>query len=153
MKALVQRVNRARVTVEGRESGAIGRGLLVLAGVTHGDSAEDADWLAGRIAGLRVFPDGDQPMHLDVRQVEGAVLVVPQFTLYADARRGRRPDFMAAARPEQAAPLIDRFCSALSAEGVPVQRGVFQAHMRVELENDGPVTLMIESPPRAEAKS
>lgn len=153
MRALVQRVNRARVTAEGRESGAIGRGLLVLAGVTHADSAQDADWLAGRVAGLRVFPDGDQPMHLDVRQVKGAVLVVPQFTLYADARRGRRPDFLAAARPEHAAPLIDRFCSALVSEGVPVERGVFQAHMQVELENDGPITLMIESPARAEEKS
>jgi len=145
----VQRVNRARVTVEGRGSGAIGRGLLVFAGVTHGDSSSDADWLATRVAGLRVFPDADQPMHLDVRQVKGAVLVVPQFTLYADARRGRRPDFVAAARPEHAAPLIERFCATLVSEGVPVERGVFQVHMQVELENDGPVTLLIESPVRA----
>jgi D-tyrosyl-tRNA(Tyr) deacylase len=149
VRALVQRVNRARVTVAGRESGAIGRGLLVFAGVTHGDASSDADWLAARVAGLRVFPDGDQPMHLDVRQVKGAVLVVPQFTLYADARRGRRPDFVAAARPEHAAPLIERFCATLASEGVPVERGVFQAHMQVELENDGPVTLLIESPVRA----
>jgi len=146
VRALVQRVNRARVTVDERESGAIGRGLLVLAGVTHGDTDADADWLASRVAGLRVFPEGEHPMHLDVRQVKGAVLVVPQFTLYADARRGRRPDFAAAARPEQAAPLIERFCATLAAEGVPVERGVFQAHMKVELENDGPVTVMIESP-------
>ena len=148
----MQRVSRARVTVDGRESGAIERGLLVFAGVTHRDAAADADWMAVRLAGLRVFPDGEQPMHLDVRQVNGAALVVPQFTLYADARRGRRPDFTAAARPEQAAPLIERLCTSLAGEGVRVERGVFQAHMRVELENDGPVTLMIESPVRTEPK-
>ena len=146
MRALVQRVAHARVTVEGRERGAIERGLLVLVGATHGDSDAQADWLAARVAGLRVFPDGEGRMNMDVRDAGGAALVVPQFTLYGDARHGRRPDFTAAARPEAAEPLIERFCAALAQAGVRVERGVFRAHMRVELLNDGPVTLMIESP-------
>lgn len=146
MRALVQRVTRARVTVAGRVTGAIGRGLTAFAGVTHADLEADADWLARKVAGLRVFPEGEKPMQLDVREVAGAVLVVPQFTLYADARRGRRPDFVAAAEPARAEPLVDRFCAVLAAEGVRVERGVFRAHMEVELVNDGPVTLWIESP-------
>ena len=153
MRALVQRVAEASVTVESRVTGRIATGLVALVGATHDDRPEDADWLARKVAGLRVFADDGGHMNRDVREAGGAVLVVPQFTLYADARRGRRPDFMAAARPEHAAPLIDRFCSALVSEGVPVERGVFQAHMQVELENDGPITLMIESPARAEEKS
>lgn len=142
----MQRVNRASVSVEGEVRGRIDRGLLVLVGVTHSDRERDADWIARRVAGLRVFPEGDSPMHRDVREVGGRCLVVPQFTLYGDTRRGRRPDWIAAARPEYAAPLVDRFCATLVTEGVPVERGVFQAHMRVELENDGPVTLLVESP-------
>ncbi len=150
MRALLQRVTRARVTVDGRVTGAIGAGLVALLGVTHDDTAEDADWMARKVSGLRCFPEGDRPMHRDVREAGGAVLVVPQFTLYADTRQGRRPDFVAAARPEHAAPLVDRFCATLAAERVPVERGVFQAHMEVELVNDGPVTLMVESPRRGE---
>jgi len=146
VRALVQRVDRARVTVAGRVTGEIARGLCVFAGVTHDDRESDADWLARRVAGLRVFAEGEQPMHRDVREVGGAVLVVPQFTLYADARRGRRPDFVAAAKPEHAEPLIDRFCTTLAAAGVTLARGVFRAHMSVELVNDGPVTLWVESP-------
>lgn len=146
MRALVQRVARARVTVEGRVSGGIERGLLVLLGATHGDGEAQADWLAGKIAGLRVFADAEGRMNLDVREAGGAALVVPQFTLYGDARRGRRPDFTAAARPEHAEPLVERFCAALAAEGVRIERGVFRAHMEVELVNDGPVTVMIETP-------
>jgi D-tyrosyl-tRNA(Tyr) deacylase len=134
------------VTGEGRVRGEIARGLVALIGVTHDDREGDADWLARRVAGLRVFPEGDRPMQLDVREVGGGCLVVPQFTLYGDTRRGRRPDYVAAARPEHAAPLVERFCATLAAEGVPVARGVFQAHMVVELVNDGPVTLMVESP-------
>jgi len=145
MRALVQRVERARVTVEGRVTGEIARGLTAFAGVTQADRADDADWLARRVAGLRVFAEGDRPMHLDVREVGGAVLVVPQFTLYAETRRGRRPDFVAAADPAHAEPLIERFCATLSAEGVRVERGVFRAHMSVELVNDGPVTLLLDS--------
>jgi D-tyrosyl-tRNA(Tyr) deacylase len=146
VRALVQRASRARVTVDDRATGEIGRGLVVLVGVTHDDREGDADWLARRIAGLRVFPEGEKPMQLDVREVGGACLVVPQFTLYGDTRRGRRPDFVAAAAPQHAEPLIERFCATLATEGVVVARGVFQAHMQVELTNDGPVTLMVESP-------
>jgi D-tyrosyl-tRNA(Tyr) deacylase len=145
MRALIQRVRRASVLVEGRVTGAIERGLLVLVGATHADGPGQADALARKVAGLRVFADDDGHMNLDLRGVSGAVLVVPQFTLYGDARRGRRPDFVKAARPEQAEPLFERFCSTLAAEGLPVERGVFRAHMEVELVNDGPVTLMLES--------
>jgi D-aminoacyl-tRNA deacylase len=146
MRALLQRVARARVRAGGAVAGEIGRGLLVLLGVTHADSENEADALARKVAGLRVFEDAAGRMNLDVRDAGGGVLVVPQFTLYADARRGRRPDFIAAARPEQAEPLFQRFCGALAAQAVPVERGVFRAHMEVELLNDGPVTLMLEIP-------
>ena len=151
MKALIQRVSRACVRVEGRITGEIGRGLLVLVGATQGDTGDDADWLAGKVAGLRVFDDGAGHMNLDVQHAGGGLLVVPQFTLYGDTRRGRRPDFTRAARPEHAEPLIERFCAALARNGVHVERGVFRAHMEVELVNDGPVTLCVESPlePRA----
>ena len=146
MRALVQRVARASVTVDGRVTGAIAGGLLVLVGATHGDGEPEARWLAGKVAGLRVFADGEGKMNLDVRDADGGCLVVPQFTLYGDARHGRRPEFTAAARPEHAEPLVDCFCSGLLAAGVHVERGVFRAHMQVELLNDGPVTLMLETP-------
>jgi D-tyrosyl-tRNA(Tyr) deacylase len=147
VRALVQRVSRARVTVEGRVRGEIAHGLLVLLGARHEDRDGDAAWTAHKIAGLRIFGDDAGLMNRDVREAKGGALVVPQFTLYADTRRGRRPEFLAAARPEQAEPLFEHFCAALAAEGVNVARGVFRAHMQVELTNDGPVTLMIESPP------
>ncbi len=153
MRALVQRVLRARCTTGGHLTGEIAGGLLVLLGAATDDQAEDADWLANKIAGLRIFADDQGHMNRDVRQAGGAALVVPQFTLYADARHGRRPDFTAAARPEQAEPLCQRFSAALEACGVPVSRGVFRAHMEIELVNDGPVTLMIESPGRASGPS
>ena len=146
MRALLQRVSRASVTVDGRRTGEIGRGLLVLLGAAPGDGEEQAAWLAQKIAGLRVFADAAGLMNLDLAQVGGAVLVVPQFTLYGDARRGRRPDFTGAARPDQAEPLFERFCALLEARGLPVRRGVFGALMAVELVNDGPVTLLLESP-------
>jgi D-aminoacyl-tRNA deacylase len=146
MRALVQRVAHARVSVEGRIAGEIGAGLLVLLGATHADGEEEAAWLARKLAGLRVFGDGKGLMNLDLRQTGGAALVVPQFTLYGDVRHGRRPDFTGAARPEQAEPLFERCCALLAAQGVPVQRGVFGAHMVVELVNDGPVTLLVETP-------
>jgi D-tyrosyl-tRNA(Tyr) deacylase len=146
VRALIQRVTRAEVTVEGRSTGRIGAGLLVLLGVTHQDGPDDVAWLARRIAGLRVFADAEGRMNLNLSASGGAALVVPQFTLYGDARRGQRPDFTAAARPEHAEPLCAAFCDALAGAGVPVERGVFRAHMVVELVNDGPVTLMIESP-------
>ena len=146
MRALVQRVTRARVTVEGRVTGEIGPGLLVLFGATHADGEEQAAWLARKLAGLRIFGDAEGLMNLDVRQAGGAALVVPQFTLYGDTRRGRRPDFKGAAPPGRAEPLFERFCALLAAQGLPVQRGAFGAHMAVELLNDGPVTLLIETP-------
>lgn len=146
MRALVQRVTRASVTVEGRVTGEIGPGLLVLLGAGHADGGEQAVWLARKLAGLRIFADPQGLMNLDVRQTGGGALVVPQFTLYGETRRGRRPDFTAAAPPGQAEPLFERFCVLLAEQGVPVQRGVFGAHMAVELLNDGPVTLWIETP-------
>lgn len=146
MRALVQRVSRASVTVDGRVTGAIARGLLVLLGATHDDGEADARWLAAKLASLRIFPDDAGKMNRDVREAGGGALVVPQFTLYGDVRRGRRPEFTAAARPETAEPLYERFCALLAGEGVTVERGVFRAHMDVELVNDGPVTLALESP-------
>lgn len=141
----MQRVSRAEVRVDGRAVGAIGLGLLILVGTTHDDDPAAADELARKVAGLRLFADPSGHMNLDLAAVRGGVLVVPQFTLYADARRGRRPDFVAAARPEHAEPLYEHFCAALTTLGCAVERGVFRAHMEVELVNDGPVTLLIES--------
>jgi D-tyrosyl-tRNA(Tyr) deacylase len=149
MRALVQRVTSASVRVEGRITGAIECGYLVLVGATHEDQHADADWLANKIAGLRLFPDEAGHMNRDLAEVGGKVLAVPQFTLYGDARRGRRPDFVRAARPEPARALYERFCETLAAAGIPVERGVFQAHMEVSLVNDGPVTMLIESPAAA----
>ena len=139
MRALVQRVTRASVSVDGRVVSSIGAGLLVLLGVTHDDTERDADWLADKVRALRIFPDGDGRMNEPLGNRE--VLCVSQFTLYGDARRGNRPSYVAAAAPELAEPLYERFCERLGAE-----RGVFGAMMAVELVNDGPVTLMIESP-------
>ena len=147
MRALVQRVTRARCTVAGEVTGEIGAGLLVLVGATHSDGEAEAGWLARKVAGLRIFSDAEGRMNRDVREAGGGVLAVPQFTLYGDARRGRRPDFVQAAAPERAEPLYERFCSRLAAEGVAVERGRFRAHMSLELTNDGPVTLMLETPP------
>ena len=151
MRALVQRVSRASVHVGGDLKGEIGPGLLVLVGATHGDDDEAVQWLARKVREIRIFADAQGKMNLDVLEAGGAVLVVPQFTLYGDARRGRRPDFMSAARPELAAPLVESFAQALETLGLTVARGVFGAHMEVALLNDGPVTLMIESPRPAEA--
>lgn len=149
MRALVQRVSEARVRVDGAVRGAIGSGLVVLLGAATGDGVAEADALARKTAALRVFADGAGRMNRDVREAGGGVLVVPQFTLYGDARHGRRPDFVRAARPEVAEPLFERFCATLAAEGVAVERGVFRTHMEVALVNDGPVTLMLEYGPGA----
>lgn len=151
MRAVVQRVTRAVVVVNGQITGQVDRGLLVLLGITHTDRPEDARWLAGKVAGLRVFGDMAGRMNTDVRDENGAVLVVPQFTLYGDVRHGRRPEFIEAAKPEVAEPLFRRFCAELEAQRVRVERGVFRAHMQVELINDGPVTLLIDTPPAGEA--
>ena len=145
MRAVIQRVSAAQVTVHGEVVGQIGRGFLVLLGVTAADGEAEAALLARKIAGLRVFEDDGGKMNLALADVGGAVLAVSQFTLYADVRKGRRPSFIAAARPEQAEPLYQRFCTLLGAEGVPVQQGVFQAEMQVSLVNDGPVTIWMDT--------
>lgn len=145
MRAVVQRVTRASVVVEGQTVGAIGRGLMILLGVAHGDGEEQAGWLAQKIAGLRIFEDDEGKMNLSLLDVGGSALVVSQFTLYADSRKGRRPSFTDAARPEVAEPLCDRFASLLREKGVAqVETGVFGAYMQVEIHNDGPVTLILE---------
>lgn len=140
MRALVQRVSRAAVEVDGEEVASIGPGLLVLLGVRTGDTAEQADRLAGKLERLRVFEDADEKLNLSVRDVGGEVLCVSQFTLYGDARKGNRPSFVDAAPPELAEPLYERVRAALGAQG-----GAFGAHMRVSLVNDGPVTLLLEA--------
>ena len=144
MRALIQRVSRASVHVDGKEIASIGQGFLVLLGVADEDGKAETAWLARKIAGLRLFEDDAGKMNLGLADVGGAVLAVSQFTLYGDARKGRRPSFTRAAPPAQAQELYDRFCALLAAEGVPVEKGVFQAHMEVTLVNDGPVTLWLE---------
>jgi len=144
MRAVVQRVSQASVSIEGKSVGAIGRGVAVLVGVTHGDTAEQAEWLAQKIAGLRIFEDNEGKMNASLLDVGGAALVVSQFTLYADARKGRRPGFTDAAPPEIAEPLVEHFVQALRGYGVPVETGVFGAFMLVEIHNDGPVTILLE---------
>lgn len=145
MRAVVQRVSRAKVTVEGSITGEIGRGFLVLLGVAEGDKTEDARYLAQKIAGLRVFEDADGKMNLGLLDVGGEMLVVSQFTLLGDCRKGRRPSFVAAARPEQADALYQQFVQAVKEQGIGVGTGRFQQHMDVELVNDGPVTLLLDS--------
>jgi len=130
--------------VAGDEVAAIGRGLLVLVGVAQGDRTEQADWVARKLGGLRIFEDEQGRMNRSVADVDGEVLVVSQFTLLGDCRKGRRPSFVAAARPEEAEPLVDRVAEVLRGEGIRVGCGVFGAHMHVDLVNDGPVTLVIE---------
>lgn len=144
MRVLLQRVSEARVRVDGEVVGAIGRGFVVLVGVTHGDGQEQAAWLANKVAGLRIFEDDEGKMNLSLDRVGGSVLVISQFTLYGDASKGRRPSWSAAARPEEAEPVVDYFIERLRAEALTVDTGVFGAHMEVEIHNDGPVTLMIE---------
>lgn len=145
MRAVVQRVSSAQVTVAGEVVGQIERGFLVLVGVTHNDGEAEAAHLARKIVGLRVFEDDNGKMNLGLTDIGGAVLAVSQFTLYGDVRKGRRPSFIDAARPEQAEPLYQRFCQLLAAEGVAVEQGVFQAHMQITLVNDGPVTIWLDT--------
>lgn len=145
MKAVLQRVRRASVSVEGEILGEIGPGLAVLVGAAQGDTEEDARWLAAKTAGLRIFSDAEGKFNLSLLDIGGAALVVSQFTLLADTRRGRRPGFTDAAPPEVAEPLVAAYCDALRAEGVPVQTGRFGARMLVSLENDGPVTILLDS--------
>lgn len=146
MRAVVQRVSQASVTVDGQTIGAIEKGLVIFIGVTHDDTEADARWLAQKIAHLRIFEDATSKFNLSALDVGARALVVSQFTLYGDARRGRRPDFIAAARPEVAEPLIERFVALLREQGLHVETGKFQAHMLVHLINDGPVTILLDSP-------
>jgi len=146
MRALVQRVSEAAVSVAGAVTGTIGAGLLVLVGITEGDGAEDRDWLVRKLVQLRIFDDADGVMNRSVQDIGGSVLAVSQFTLYASTRKGNRPSYTGAARPEVAEPLFDAFVAALADElGKPVPTGVFGAHMEVSLTNDGPVTLLLDS--------
>ncbi|MEP0806521.1 MAG: D-tyrosyl-tRNA(Tyr) deacylase [Chloroflexota bacterium] len=144
MRALIQRVSKASVTVEGRVISQIGKGLVVLLGVGHGDGEEQVRFLAEKIAHLRIFEDEQGKTNLSVLDVKGEAIVVSQFTLYADTRKGRRPSFTDAALPELAEPLVDRFVEALRGYGVTTQTGQFGAHMLVEIHNDGPVTIWLE---------
>lgn len=144
MRVLLQRVSRAEVRVTGRVAGRIDRGLLLFVGFTSADTEEALAWMADKVVGLRLFADADGRMNLALADVGGAVLVVSQFTLYGDARRGRRPSFVEAAPPELAVPLYERFIGLLRTSGLQVETGEFGAMMDVELVNDGPVTLWLE---------
>ncbi|HET7600339.1 MAG TPA: D-aminoacyl-tRNA deacylase [Gemmatimonadales bacterium] len=144
MRVVLQRVLRASVSIQGRVAGAVERGYCLLVGYTHADTPAEVDWMAEKIAGLRLFSDAEGKMNLGLREVGGGVLVISQFTLYADAAKGRRPSFIDAARPELAIPLYRRFVAALGERGLPVATGEFGADMQVELVNDGPVTLVLE---------
>ena len=148
MRAVLQRVHSARVLVDGEVVGAIDRGALVYVGVAEGDTSAEAEWLADRIAGLRIFPSEDRSIDRSLLDVGGSALVVSQFTLLADTRRGRRPSFTAAAPPEVAEPLVDAVVEALRASGIEVATGRFGAMMHVESTNDGPVTIILDSADR-----
>ena len=144
MRVLLQRVARAEVRIDGRISGQIGRGYVLLVGFTHTDSPAQIDWMVEKIIGLRIFPDDDDKMNRALADVAGSVLIVSQFTLYGDVVKGRRPSFVDAARPEQAIPLYESFVAAFRTRGVHTETGEFGAAMHVDLVNDGPVTLWLE---------
>jgi D-tyrosyl-tRNA(Tyr) deacylase len=147
MRVVLQRVSRASVTIAGTVAGAIDRGYCLLVGFAHGDTPAQVDWMAEKVAGLRLFGDPDGKMNLALEDVGGALLVISQFTLYADASKGRRPSFIDAARPEVAVPLYQQFLESLRAGGLTVAAGEFGADMLVEIHNDGPVTLILERIP------
>jgi D-aminoacyl-tRNA deacylase len=144
MRVVLQRVSKASVTIDGRVAGAIGQGFCLLVGFTHGDTPAQVDWMADKVAGLRLFSDAAGKMNLGLAEVRGALLVVSQFTLYGDAVKGRRPSFIDAAPPDLAIPLYERFLVALRGTGLRVEAGRFGADMQVEIHNDGPVTLILD---------
>jgi D-tyrosyl-tRNA(Tyr) deacylase len=146
MRSVVQRVTQASVDVEGERVSSIGKGLLILAGIRRGDTAADLEWMADKVLNLRIFDDAQGIMNLSVLDIAGELLVVSQFTLLADARKGRRPSYIDAASPDEAKALYEAFCDRLAASGRKVERGVFQAMMAVGLVNDGPVTILLDSP-------
>lgn len=144
MRIVLQRVSRASVTIAGQMVGEVDRGFCLLVGFTHSDTPAEVDWMAEKVVGLRLFPDAAGKMNLGLADVAGAVLVISQFTLYGDTRKGRRPSFIDAARPEVAIPLYERFIVQLQAQGLRVESGQFGADMQVEIHNDGPVTLVLD---------
>jgi D-tyrosyl-tRNA(Tyr) deacylase len=144
MRVILQRVSKASVTIGGRMAGAVERGFCLLVGFTHGDGEATVDWMAEKVAGLRLFSDAAGKMNLGIDEVKGGILVISQFTLYADSAKGRRPSFIDAARAEVAIPLYERFIAALRARGLDVATGEFGADMLVEIHNDGPVTLILD---------
>ena len=145
MRAVVQRVSRAKVVIAGETVGEIGTGLVVLLGVTHTDTAAQAQWLAEKVAGLRIFNDAEGKMNRDLIEIGGSMLIISQFTLYGDCRKGKRPSFIDAAAPSLAIPLYEAFINGVKALGITVATGRFGADMKVELVNDGPVTLIMDS--------
>lgn len=145
MRAVVQRVSQASVVVDQQTVGEIGLGYLILLGVEQADESKDVEWLAAKVAGLRIFEDADGLMNLDIQAVDGRILVVSQFTLLGDCRKGRRPSFVAAARPEKAEALYGEFCERLRQLGIAVETGRFQTTMQVSLVNEGPVTMLLDS--------
>ncbi len=146
MRLVIQRVSEASVTVDGTVTGRIGSGLMILCGIEHDDTAEDIAWLVPKVTQMRIFSDVEGKMNLSVKDIAGGLLVVSQFTLHASTKKGNRPSFIRAARPEQAIPLYEQFISALETDtGRPVERGIFGADMKVALINDGPVTIVIDS--------
>ena len=153
MKALLQRVSRASVSVDSEEVGRIGPGLVVLVGVARGDTRQDADYLAQKVAGLRIFPDGDGRFNLSAVDVGGELLLVSQFTLLADTKKGRRLSFVSAAEPEEAESLFGYFVANMKETGLKVATGRFQEHMTVEIINDGPVTIMLDSKDKLASRS
>jgi D-aminoacyl-tRNA deacylase len=144
MRVVLQRVSRASVIIRGRVTGAIDQGFCLLVGFTHGDTDAQVDWMADKVAGLRLFSDAEGKMNLGLSEMAGGVLVISQFTLYGDATKGRRPSFIDAAGPDVAAPLYQRFVAALRSRGLDVATGEFGAAMQVEIHNDGPVTLILD---------
>ncbi len=147
MRVVLQRVSRASVTIDGRVVGEIGQGFCLLVGFTHGDAPAQVDWMAEKVAGLRLFTDAEGKMNLGLDEVGGALLVISQFTLYGDTAKGRRPSFVDAARPEVAIPLYQRFLEQLKGRGITVADGEFGADMQVAIYNDGPVTLILDRAP------
>jgi D-aminoacyl-tRNA deacylase len=152
MRVVLQRVSRACVRVDGSTIGEIGAGMLIFVGFTHGDSAREVGWMTAKVLGMRIFADEAGKMNRSIADVSGSVLVVSQFTLYGDARKGRRPSFIEAARPEVATDLYEIFIAALRGTGIVVETGEFGADMQVDLVNDGPVTLVLDSPARTDLR-